>query len=93
MSRPIIAIVAIAISAMPAQAGSMVDLSSEGSNVPVRAYPPPAGAYSPKLYQRGVQMFPWASQSEQRERWMAEQEQRDIANGINAAAPLIFPAR
>jgi len=34
-----------------------------------------------------------ASQSEERERWMAEQEQRETANEINRSKSLIYPTR
>jgi hypothetical protein len=49
------------------------------------------GAYSPLLEARSRRMFPGVSQERERQQWMADQEQRGIANEINRAKPLIFP--
>jgi hypothetical protein len=54
------------------------------------AYEPDPGAYSPKLEARSHRMFPWASQESERQQWMADQEQRAIANDINRTKPLFY---
>jgi hypothetical protein len=57
----------------------------------IRAPQPDPGAYSPQIEARAWRMFPSADQNEERERWMAEQEQRAIANDINRTKPLMYP--
>jgi hypothetical protein len=57
----------------------------------IRAPHPDSGAYSPQIEARAWRMFPSADQKEERERWMAEQEQRAIANDINSTKPLMYP--
>jgi hypothetical protein len=52
---------------------------------------PDPGAYSPQLEARSLRMFPWASQEQQRQQWMADQEQRAIANDINRSKSLLYP--
>jgi hypothetical protein len=49
------------------------------------------GAYSPEIEMRAMRMFPWSRQGQQREQWMADQEQRAIANEINRTKPLVYP--
>jgi hypothetical protein len=51
------------------------------------------GAYSPTLEARSRRIFPWVSQEEERQKWMAMQEQQLIANGINRTKPLSYPAQ
>jgi hypothetical protein len=50
------------------------------------------GAYSPQLEARSRRIFPWASQEQKRQQWMADQEQRAIANDINRTKPQFYPA-
>jgi hypothetical protein len=54
--------------------------------------PPDPGAYSPQLEARAFRMFPSISQEQERQQWMADQEQRAIANEINRTKPLLYPA-
>jgi hypothetical protein len=51
------------------------------------------GQYSAVVEARALRMFPWASQEEERQKWMAMQEQQSIANEINRTKPLIYPTR
>ena len=57
----------------------------------VRAPRPDLGAYSPQLEARAFRMFPSGSQEQERQQWMADQEQRAIANDINRTKPLLYP--
>jgi hypothetical protein len=57
----------------------------------VRAPRPNLGAYSPQLEARSLRMFPYGSQEQERQQWMADQEQRGIANDINRTKPLLYP--
>jgi hypothetical protein len=57
----------------------------------VRAPQPDPGAYGAQIEARSRQMFPWISQEQERQRWMAEQEQQAIANDINNTKPLVYP--
>ena len=57
----------------------------------VREAQPDPGAYSAQIEARGLRIFPWASQEQERQQWMADQEQRAIANEINRTQPLLYP--
>jgi hypothetical protein len=57
----------------------------------IRAPEPYLGAYSPQLEARSRRMFPSGSQEQERQQWMADQEQRAIANEINRTKPLQYP--
>ncbi len=54
---------------------------------------PDPGAYSPQLEARSRRMFPGVSEERERQQWMADQEQRAIANEINRTKPLLYPVR
>ena len=56
------------------------------------AYQPDPGAYGPALEARSRRIFPWISQESERQQWMADQEQRAIANDINRTKPLLNQA-
>jgi hypothetical protein len=77
----------------PAVSSSMIDLSGRPPGSPNPYQLLNEGAYSPALEARSLRIFPWASQEEERQKWMAAQEQRLIANEINRTKPLIYPAR
>jgi hypothetical protein len=70
---------------------SLIDLSQLPPGYVPPSYKPDPGAYSAKLEARSLRMFPWDEQ--ERQKWMAEQERREIANEINSSKPLLFPIR
>jgi len=72
---------------------SMVDLSGRPPGAPNPYEWLSEGHYSAVLEARSRRIFPWASQEEERQKWMAMQEQQSIANEINRTKPLIYPAR
>lgn len=73
---------------------SLVDVSATLPGYHSKLAPPPGpGAFSEKIEARGYRMFPDDSKREERMRWMAKQEQIEIANEINHSKPLIYPAR
>jgi hypothetical protein len=55
------------------------------------AQEPDLGAYSPQLEARSRRIFPSVGQEAERQQWMADQEQRAIANEINRTKPLLYP--
>jgi hypothetical protein len=57
----------------------------------IRSPQPDPGAYSPQIEARSLRMFTSSSQEQERQQWMAEQEQRAIANEINRTKPLQYP--
>jgi hypothetical protein len=69
---------------------SLVDLSQLPPGYVPPPYQPDPGAYSSKLEARSFKIFGY-SREEERQRWMAEQEEREIADQINASKPLLFP--
>lgn len=77
----------------PAASPSMIDLSGRPPGAPNRYEWLNQGHYSAALEARSLRIFPWASQEEERQKWMAMQEQQLIANEINRTKPLIYPAR
>ncbi len=75
---------------------TMIDLSGTDAylaRAPVNkeGYRSRGPGYSSALEERSRGIFPWISQEEQRQRWMAEQEQRAIANEINRTKSLPYP--
>jgi hypothetical protein len=69
---------------------TLIDLSKPPAGYVPRPYVPDPGAYSAKLEARALKIFGY-NREEERQRWMAEQEQREIANQINASKPLLVP--
>ena len=67
---------------------SSLNLSGDDN---VRVPQPAPGAYSPQLETRSLRMFPLGSQEQERQQWMADQEQQAIANEINRTKPLQYP--
>jgi hypothetical protein len=57
---------------------------------PGRLATPPDTNYGPQLEARAQKMFGLGSTRE-KEEWMADQEQRAIANEINRSKPLLYP--
>jgi hypothetical protein len=55
------------------------------------AQQPDAGAYSPQLEARSRKIFPDVGRESERQQWMADQEQRAIANDINRSKALLYP--
>ena len=47
--------------------------------------------YGPLLEARSRKIFPLNTQEAERQQWMADQEQRAIANDINRSKALIYP--
>jgi hypothetical protein len=52
---------------------------------------PDLGEYSPQLEARSRKIFTTSMQEAKRQQWMADQEQRAIANDINRSKPLMYP--
>ena len=67
---------------------SSLNLSGDDN---VRVPPPDPGAYTRQLEARSLRMFPSGSQEQERQQWMAAQEQQAIANEINRTKPLLYP--
>jgi hypothetical protein len=65
---------------------SSLNLSGDDN---VRVPQPYLGAYSPQLEARSSRIFP--DDEAKRQQWMADQEQRAIANDINRTKPLLYP--
>jgi hypothetical protein len=55
------------------------------------AQQPDPGAYSPQLEARSRKIFPDVGREPERQQWMADQEQRAIANDINRSKALLYP--
>jgi hypothetical protein len=69
---------------------NLVDLSALPPGYVPPSNVPDAGAYSAKLEARSLKIFGYGRE-EERQQWMADQEQREIANRINASKPLLVP--
>lgn len=81
------------VAVIPARSSpSLVDLSAYPPGYKFKPVPQDPGRYSEKLEARSHNMFGY-NREEERQKWMAEQEQREIANEINRSKPLIYPAR
>jgi len=83
--------------AQQANSTSMIDWTDGDGYRPAKApaskedYRSEGPGYNSALEARSRQIFPWMSQESQRQQWMADQEQRAIANEINKTKPLLYP--